>query len=68
MRHFHASILILKKMPITEVAARLGLASAAVTMSVYAHFLRQVKGESTNAVVEALAAARRSRTVAVPRQ
>ena len=59
LRHFHASILILKKTPITEVAARLGHASPAVTMSVYAHFLRQVKGESTNAVVEALAAARR---------
>jgi integrase len=59
LRHFHASILILKKTSITEVAARLGHASPAVTMSVYAHFLRHVKGESTNAVVEALAAARR---------
>jgi integrase len=59
LRHFHASVLILRKTAITEVAARLGHASPAVTMAVYAHFLRQVKGESTNAVAEALAAARR---------
>jgi integrase len=41
LRHFHASVLIQQRVPITEVAARLGHASPAVTMAVYAHFLRQ---------------------------
>lgn len=59
LRHFHASILILAGTPITEVAARLGHSSPGVTMSVYAHFLRQATGQATNALAEALDAARR---------
>ena len=59
LRHFHASVLIMRKTPPTEIAARLGHASPAVTMAVYAHFFRTQKGEATNAVAEVLRAARR---------
>jgi integrase len=58
LRHFHASVLIQQRVPIMEVAARLGHASPAVTMAVYAHFLRQGAGRGHNAIGDALRAAR----------
>ena len=58
LRHFNASVLIQRETPITEVAARLGHASPAVTMAIYAHWLRQAKGEATNAIGDALRDAR----------
>ena len=61
LRHFNASLLIGKGVPLPEVAARLGHSTPAVTMTVYAHFLRQSKGESTNVVGEVLRAARNAR-------
>jgi integrase len=60
LRHFHASVLILSGVPITEVAHRLGHSSPAVTMAIYAHFLRQVKGEATHVISDAMRAARTS--------
>ena len=40
LRHLHASVLLAAGQPVPLVAARLGHASPAVTMSVYAHALR----------------------------
>lgn len=39
LRHLHASLLLAEGVPVTEVAKRLGHASAQVTMSIYAHAL-----------------------------
>jgi hypothetical protein len=37
LRHCHASMLIAQRVPITEIAKRLGHASPATTLSIYAH-------------------------------
>ncbi|MFD2172438.1 site-specific integrase [Tumebacillus lipolyticus] len=39
-RHTHASLLIMAGLPITDVAARLGHANPAITLSTYTHFLQ----------------------------
>jgi integrase len=41
LRHLHGSLLLSEGLPITEVSERLGHASPAITMQVYAHALRQ---------------------------
>lgn len=61
LRHFHASVLIGRGVPLTEVAARLGHSTPAVTMTVYAHFLRHSKGEAANVIGDVLRAARNAR-------
>jgi integrase len=40
LRHTYASMLMLLKRPITEVSRYLGHADVAITMKVYAHFLK----------------------------
>jgi integrase len=54
LRHTHASILIAKGVPITEIAHRLGHASAATTLSVYAHLYEQDGSRAVAAINEAL--------------
>lgn len=39
LRHTHASILLANGMPITDVSARLGHSTSAITLSVYAHYI-----------------------------
>lgn len=58
LRHFHASVLIQRGTPITEVAARLGHSSPAITMAVYSHFLRGTKGTAANVIGDVLRDAR----------
>jgi integrase len=45
LRHSYASALILLKRPITEISRYLSHADVAVTMRVYAHFLKPKKQE-----------------------
>jgi integrase len=46
LRHTYASMLIVLKRPITEVSRYLGHADIAITMKVYAHFLRPKKQDT----------------------
>jgi integrase len=41
LRHLHGSLLLAEGLPVPEVSQRLGHASPAITMAVYAHALRQ---------------------------
>ena len=41
LRHLHASMLIERGRPLTEIAARLGHESSAMTLSIYAHWLSE---------------------------
>ena len=50
LRHLHASMLIEAGRPLTEIAARLGHGSPAVTMSIYAHWLGKDDSGSADAV------------------
>ena len=52
LRHYHASILIARGIPIPVVSARLGHASPAITMQVYAHLV----GRGDDAAVEQITA------------
>lgn len=45
LRHLHATTLLLARVPVHVVAARLGHADAAITLRVYAHVLRQDTAE-----------------------
>lgn len=40
LRHTHASLLLANNIPITQVSARLGHANSSVTLSVYAHWIK----------------------------
>ena len=40
LRHTHASLLLAHNVPITQVSARLGHANSSVTLSVYAHWIK----------------------------
>ena len=53
LSHTYASMLILLKRPITAVSAYLGHADVAITMKIYAHFLKQKK-QDTMGDLEAL--------------
>lgn len=46
LRHTYASMLILIRRPITAVSAYLGHADVAVTMKIYAHFLKEKKQDT----------------------
>jgi integrase len=50
LRHLHASLLLSKGLPITSVSARLGHASPAITMQVYAHALKSQDIEAAGAI------------------
>ena len=50
LRHLHASLLLADGLPVPAVAARLGHASPAVTMTVYAHALKGQDAEAARAV------------------
>lgn len=50
LRHLQASLLIQASIPLTEIAARLGHKNASVTMSTYAHWLREDDSESADAI------------------
>ena len=46
LRHTYASMLILLKRPITAVSAYLGHTDVAVTMKIYANFLKEKKQDT----------------------
>jgi integrase len=50
LRHLHASLLLADGLPVPAVAARLGHASPAVTMTVYAHALKGQDAQAAQAV------------------
>ena len=52
LRHLHASMLIEAGRPLTEIAARLGHESPAITMSIYAHWLREDDSGSAEVIPE----------------
>jgi integrase len=54
LRHTHASMLIAARVPITEIAKRLGHASPATTLSIYAHMFEQDDSNSAAAINAAL--------------
>jgi integrase len=54
LRHLHASLLLADGLPVPAVAARLGHASPAVTMAIYAHALRGSEDRAAKAIDEAL--------------
>ena len=54
LRHTHASMLIAAGRPITEIAHRLGHASPATTLSIYAHMFEQDDSNSAAAINAAL--------------
>jgi integrase len=54
LRHTHASMLIAQKVPITEIAHRLGHASASTTLSIYAHMYEQDGSRAVAAINAAL--------------
>jgi integrase len=53
LRHTFASALLLAGRPVTEVAYLLGHASAATTLSVYAHWVRRGAGGAAAALTRA---------------
>jgi integrase len=50
LRHLHVSLLIEGGRPVTEIAARLGHKDAQVTMSTYAHWLRDDDSGSADVI------------------
>lgn len=52
LRHLHASMLIEAGRPLTEIAARLGHESPAITMSIYAHWLGEDDSGSAEVIPE----------------
>ena len=54
LRHTHASMLIAARVPITEIAKRLGHASPATTLQIYAHMFEQDDSNSAAAINAAL--------------
>jgi len=56
LRHTHASQLIAAKIPITEIAHRLGHASPATTLSIYAHMFEKDDSKAAAAINAALGA------------
>jgi len=54
LRHTHASQLIAAGVPITEIAHRLGHASPATTLSIYAHLFRKDDSKAAAAINAAL--------------
>ncbi len=52
LRHLHASMLIEGGRPLTEIAARLGHESPAITMSIYAHWLGEDDAGSADVIPE----------------
>jgi integrase len=61
LRHLHASILLHQGLSIPEVSKRLGHASPAITMSVYAHDLGESDANATDAIARVLAGQTASR-------
>lgn len=49
MRHTHATLLLMAKVPVHEVAQRLGHSSPAVTMSTYSHVIERSSDNAANA-------------------
>jgi integrase len=54
LRHTHASMLIAAGIPITEIAYRLGHASPATTLSIYAHMFERTDAKAAAAINAAL--------------
>jgi integrase len=57
LRHTHASMLIDRDVDVVTIARRLGHASAAITLKVYAHLFRKDDGKAAAAIDAALTAA-----------
>jgi integrase len=54
LRHLHASLLLEAGLPVPQVSKRLGHATPAITMSIYAHVMRQDDDAATTAISKAL--------------
>lgn len=54
LRHQHASLLLAEGVPLPEVSARLGHATSAITLAVYAHALSQDDAAAAAAIARAL--------------
>jgi integrase len=54
LRHLHASLLLEAGLPVPQVSKRLGHATPAITMSIYAHVMRQDDDAATIAISQAL--------------
>ena len=54
LRHTHASLLIDKGVDVVTISKRLGHASPAITLKVYAHLFRKDDGKAAEAINRAL--------------
>jgi len=54
LRHLHASVLISRGLPVTDVSRRLGHATPAITMAIYAHALGDDDQAAANAIGHAM--------------
>ena len=54
LRHSFASMLIALNTPITEVAKRLGHSTPAITLDVYAHFMKATESNSVNRLAQSI--------------
>ena len=54
LRHLHASLLLEAGLPIPQVSKRLGHSTPAITMSIYAHVVRQEDDAATVAISKAM--------------
>jgi integrase len=54
LRHLHASLLLEAGLPVPQVSKRLGHATPAITMSIYAHVVRQDDDAATIAISKAM--------------
>lgn len=57
LRHVHATILLLEKVPVHVVAARLGHADPAITLRVHAHVINEQMIEAAYILAQAVSAA-----------
>ncbi len=55
LRHLHASLLLAEGLPVPAVSARLGHASPAITMAIYAHAMKRQDTEAAQAIAKAMA-------------
>jgi integrase len=54
LRHIHATTLLLAKVPVHVVAARLGHADPAITLRVYAHLIRSAEVTAAEVFAQAM--------------
>ncbi|MFC5814077.1 MULTISPECIES: tyrosine-type recombinase/integrase [Nonomuraea] len=54
LRHVHATLLLLARVPVHVVAARLGHADPAITLRVYAHVIRSAETAAADIFAQSL--------------